>query len=102
MLPALRLPGTARAGLAIGCLVLLGQGAATAAALCYVNDPTGTPLNVRAVPPRGEIVATLRNGQPVITSSEGRDAGGNIWVYIRNGEDDRPLGWVFRRYLACP
>ena len=34
---------------------------------CSVNDPTGTPLNVRAQP-NGEIIGTIPNGEEFVNS----------------------------------
>jgi hypothetical protein len=66
---------------------------------CRVNDPTGTPLNVRATAPKGRILEKLRNGTPVrvldVFSFQGK-----IWA--RLGDKDRvQIGWVYRDYLDC-
>jgi len=66
---------------------------------CIVDDPTGTPLNVRERP-HGSIVGALRNGTPVAAFNSVSDKDGRQWVYVA------PLaagkrGWVFRDYLDC-
>jgi hypothetical protein len=63
-------------------------------------DPTGTLLNVRAEP-NGPIVATLENGVLVTVLSRTTDARGKPWTYIGDYSDNRPLGWVFREFIAC-
>ena len=63
---------------------------------CVVNDPTGTPLNVRAEP-NGQILGALHNGamvRIVETTADGR------WAYIEP-VDAGQRGWVFRQFLVC-
>jgi hypothetical protein len=74
--------------------------AAAAEDLCRVMDPTGTPLNVR-VAPDGRVVATLDNGLLVAVVDTRDDAGGRRWAFIVGASDGRPLGWVFREFIAC-
>ncbi len=86
-------------GLALGlaCAALSAAGALAQTGGCRVADPSGTPLNVRDGP-NGRITGTLPNGLPVrILSGEGQ-----TWARIGDGASGRPIGWVFRRYLACP
>jgi hypothetical protein len=68
-----------------------------AAADCIVNDPTGTPLNVRAVP-NGPIRGALHNGTPV-TILDSTIVGGKQWTLVapRIGK----TGWVFDSFLVC-
>jgi hypothetical protein len=74
--------------------------------ICRVDDPTGTPLNVRTVPGGKTIVETLKNGTPVtILDTKTK------WAYIgllpeedEMLEGDKlvvPTGWVYREYLDC-
>lgn len=87
--------------LAIGLAPIVCAGAALAGPVCRVADPSGTPLNVRTVPPAGRVVMALANGHVVELVDQGRDDDGRPWVYVRDGDTGRPLGWVFRRYLDC-
>jgi uncharacterized protein YraI len=72
--------------------------AAQAGVSCTVDDPTGTPLNVRAGP-NGPILGALHNGMTVklidLMSSDGRS-----WAYVVPVEVGK-RGWVFRRFLDC-
>ena len=79
-------------------MLVLNNGVAVAQMKCTVNDPTGTPLNMRSKP-NGPILGSLHNGARV-----------NLWerVYIRDKSWARvtPVGpgksgWVFRPYLEC-
>ena len=71
---------------------------AFAAGECLVDDPTGTPLNVRAAP-NGAILTTLQNGTHVEVIEEMR-IGSKHWLLVsRQGER---LGWIFGAYVVCP
>jgi uncharacterized protein YraI len=62
---------------------------------CVVNDPTGTPLNVRNAPSTSApILGALKNGAVVSTGAPRGD-----WVRIipREGK----VGWVYRKFLDC-
>jgi uncharacterized protein YgiM (DUF1202 family) len=69
------------------------------APLCTVQDPTGTPLNVRAEP-GGEIVGSWMNGIKV-RQSERQMYKGKPWVSVERIADDNVVGWVFDPYLKC-
>jgi hypothetical protein len=71
---------------------------AFAADKCLVDDPTGTPLNVRAEP-NGTILTTLQNGMSV-TVLEERKLGTKRWLLV--SLDGRQLGWIFGAYVVCP
>jgi len=80
---------------------LAGLFAATpafAADECLVDDPTGTPLNVRAEP-NGAILTTLQNGMSV-TVIEERKLGTKRWLLV--SLEGRQLGWIFGAYVVCP
>jgi hypothetical protein len=66
---------------------------------CIVNDPTGTPLNVRARP-NGAILGALHNGAAVQVLEVIYDRGGRSWAYIAPLGAGR-RGWVFGGYLTC-
>ena len=66
---------------------------------CSVDDPTGTPLNVR-VQPHGTIVGALHNGAQVFVSDLVVDGRGRRWAKIVPLNDGK-VGWVFRDYLFC-
>ncbi|ANY85552.1 hypothetical protein BB934_45680 (plasmid) [Microvirga ossetica] len=61
---------------------------------CIVNDPTGTPLAVRASP-RGTKVGELSNGTEVEVLQFDRDDRNRRWARIRSN------AWVFANYLDC-
>ena len=65
---------------------------------CVVTDPTGTPLNIRTSP-NGKIVGKIANGERIRMSDQTTESG-KEWAYISNAAS-RPLGWVFRKFLAC-
>lgn len=64
---------------------------------CVVNDPTGTPLNVRAAP-NGDILTTLSNGMRVDPVDETRHNSKRWLLVNRFGER---IGWVFGSYILC-
>lgn len=87
-----------RSLMAAAGVLLAMNGAALAQMKCTVNDPTGTPLNVRSKP-NGSILGSLNNGARV-----------DLWELVYVG--DKPWarvtpvgpgksGWVFRQYLDC-
>ena len=80
--------------------MLLLPNAAWAQSACYVSDPTGTPLNIR-IEPNGRVVGTIRNGTQVTISETRRGDGGRLWVFIRNLDSGRGIGWVYRDFLNC-
>jgi hypothetical protein len=65
---------------------------------CLVDDPTGTPLNVRAEP-NGQIFTTLQNGTGVAVLEE-RRLGTKHWLLV--SVQGRQLGWIFAAYVVCP
>ena len=72
-------------------------GKLTAALSCSVDDPTGTPLNVRSEP-AGKIIASLPNGSRVKLATIARDRKGSEWARISFGDIS---GWVLRAHLSC-
>lgn len=77
--------------------VMIGSSAAFAAGECVVDDPTGTPLNVRSSP-NGNILMTLGNGERVEVIDE-MMIGAKRWLFIsRQGER---LGWAFGSFIVC-
>jgi hypothetical protein len=66
---------------------------------CVVNDPTGTPLNVRTEPD-GAILGALYNGVRVQITDTAYDGSGKRWAYVVP-LDSGKRGWVFRAFLAC-
>lgn len=71
---------------------------AIAAGECVVDDPTGTPLNVRSAP-NGTILTTISNGTRVEVVEEMK-IGSKRWFFVsRQGER---LGWIFGAYVVCP
>lgn len=66
--------------------------------ICLVADPTGTPLNIRTSP-NGKIIGKIANGERIRISDQTTE-NGKEWAYISNTAS-RPMGWVFRKFLAC-
>lgn len=67
---------------------------------CYVEDPTGTELNVRSSP-GGKIVGTVPNRQ-IVEIADRSSREGKEWVFINDWEENsRPIGWVYSRYIVC-
>jgi hypothetical protein len=88
------------AAIAMGTGLLLSAGPALAQSFCYVSDPTGTPLNIRTEP-NGRVVGVIANGTQVTIAEERFDARGRAWVFIRNLDSGRGIGWVYRSFLNC-
>ncbi len=81
----------------LACLVASTPSAFAAYGECYVDDPTGTPLNVRTAP-NGTILTTLANGSIVEVVDEMK-IGQKHWLFVaRQGER---LGWIFGAYVVC-
>jgi hypothetical protein len=66
---------------------------------CTVQDPTGTPLNVRERP-SGRIIDRLANGLEVSVLSMVRDRNGKIWIALPKGDSEFVRGYVLRKYLV--
>ena len=81
-------------------LALVGAVDAAAQDRCRVMDPTGTPLNIRTGP-NSTIIGKLPNGMLVSVIDQTYDGRGRPWVYVANYRTGRPIGWVFREYIAC-
>jgi serine/threonine protein kinase, bacterial len=62
--------------------------------VCRVNDPTGTPLNIREIP-NGAIVGTVNNGQNVEVFSMTTASNGKQWAFIGRG-------YILYAYISCP
>jgi hypothetical protein len=72
--------------------------AAEAAETCTVNDPTGTPLNVRKrASQHAPIIGALNNGITVSTRMSRGD-----WVHIVPHKAPGKSGWVWRKFIDCP
>jgi hypothetical protein len=65
---------------------------------CVVNDPTGTPLNVRSSP-NGPILGALYNGTRV-SLIRVVNTGGRTWAYV-SAKAPAQSGFVFRAFLDC-
>lgn len=68
------------------------------AATCTVNDPSGTPLNVRTRP-MGSIRGGFHNGSTVFLR-DGTTYRGKKWVKVDPAGEGKS-GWVNRQYLDC-
>ena len=81
-----------------GILLFAASGTALAGTgRCRVDDPTGTPLNVRAAP-NGAILSTLSNGARVDPVEE-TTLGKKRWLFV--ARDGERLGWVFAAFVTC-
>jgi hypothetical protein len=67
---------------------------------CLVDDPTGSPLNVRRTP-QGDIVSTLNNGQSVQIQRIDQDHKGQDWALVSRTGGSTTLGWVIRKFVKC-
>lgn len=67
--------------------------------ICITQDPSGTPLNVRARP-YGPILGALNNGVQVRLLDMASDREGKPWAYIVPKSAGR-AGWVYREYIDC-
>jgi len=68
------------------------------AVVCTVEDPTGTPLNVRNRP-NGTLVGALHNDAEVLVT-QNAIVNGKAWskvVPLGAGKE----GWVFYNFLSC-
>ncbi len=78
---------------------LVVMATAAMAETCVVEDPSGTPLNVRSSP-NGAIRGALHNGVLVTILDTTLDTRGASWAYIAPlGGGKR--GWVYKSYLRC-
>jgi hypothetical protein len=75
-------------------------GLGLASVTCTVNDPTGTPLNVRS-DPNGDVVGTLANGIAVAVVESRIASNGKGWVKVADPKTQSPIGWVFRDFVSC-
>jgi Bacterial SH3 domain len=83
--------------LMIAAIALVAAMGIAHADACVVNDPTGTPLNVRKNPGQNApIIGALNNGITVVV----RDRRGE-WVNVVPHEAPGKSGWVWRKYLDC-
>lgn len=80
-------------------LLLLCVSNAAADQSCTVQDPSGTPLNVRARP-YGPIVGALNNDVRVRLLDTATDREGRPWAYVVPNGPGR-AGWVYREYIDC-
>ncbi len=68
-----------------------------AEAACVVNDPTGTPLNIRSRP-GGSTIGQVANGSIVtVVDTDGEWAK----VVVVSQGNAQVRGWVYSRYIAC-
>lgn len=86
----------------IATILTFTVSSASFAGSCFVNDPTGTPLNVRETP-GGTIKAKLMNGFQVDIMDTVYDSNGKPWVKIHGKLNDKwqTIGWVYKNYLQC-
>jgi hypothetical protein len=68
-------------------------------ASCVVDDPTGTPLNVRTSP-NGPIVGALHNGASVGVVYSRMSADHKVWFFVVP-EGPGKSGFVYSQFLDC-
>jgi hypothetical protein len=73
--------------------------AQTRGTTCTVNDPTGSPLNVRNKP-NGTIVGALHNGTGIFIVDVAKDDRGRKWAQIEPVRQGKS-GWIFGNYIDC-
>ncbi len=83
-------------------VVLAFAGNSVKAEQCKVTDPTGTPLNLRALP-NGRIIGKVGNGTIVFIEKDATDDNGKSWVKIGTYRKSKYviLGWVYREFISC-
>ncbi|MDO5651838.1 MAG: hypothetical protein Q4G13_06875 [Moraxella sp.] len=65
---------------------------------CIVQDPTGTPLNVRAIP-NGKVIGQLYNGTLIAKDYQvSYDSKRRAWAAVYDYNTGDCLGYVFRKY----
>ena len=69
--------------------------------ICVVADPSTTPLNLRTAP-NFKIIGTVPNGKQVQILQIVKGSDRREWAFIAELGHGGGLGWVWRRYLACP
>ena len=69
---------------------------------CLVNDPSATPLNLRASP-GGAVLGRVENRESVEITEQTVDERGRSWakVTVTTGATAGRQGWVFREFIAC-
>ena len=84
--------------LAVASALLLASTTAQAVEVepyaCLVDDPTGTPLNLRTSP-EGRIIGALHNGALVTVTDVGLIKKTDPWAYVIPDQGNQ--GWVFRK-----
>ena len=83
----------------LACLLVVAIATPAEAQTCVVNDPTGTPLNVRTSP-NGAILGALYNGAVVQVLKVIFDKRGRSWALVVPLEPGKQ-GWVFGAFLTC-
>ena len=81
----------------LGSAVSAQSAYAAGSGQCRVDDPTGTPLNVRSAP-NGTILMALANGTRVDVIEEMK-IGPKRWLFI--ARQGKRLGWAFGAYVVC-
>jgi hypothetical protein len=84
------------------CMDILPAKSSEARQLCKVNDPTGTPLNVRDEPGKN-LVNTLKNGTEIELIDTTQDAKKRTWARVGSYHQGgyQVWGWVFKEFIQC-
>jgi len=84
---------------ALACALIAPATSHANQASCVVDDPTGTPLNVRTSP-NGTIVGALHNGTSVGVVYSRMSADHKVWFFVvPNGPGKS--GFVYSQLLDC-
>ena len=65
---------------------------------CLVNDPTGTPLNVRKSP-NGKVIGSIPNDKEVSILGISIDKKGRSWAKVKGNAGS--TGWILRKFVTC-
>ncbi len=84
------------------CVDILPAKSSEARQTCKVNDPTGTPLNVRDEPGKN-LVSTIKNGTEIELIDTTQDIKKRTWARVGNYHQGgyQVWGWVFKDFIQC-
>jgi Bacterial SH3 domain len=84
------------------CMGILPAKSSEARQICKVNDPTGTPLNIRDEPGKN-LVGTLKNGTEIELIDTTQDTKKRTWAKVGSYHQGgyQVWGWVFKGFIKC-
>jgi hypothetical protein len=51
--------------------------------------------------PNGTVIGPIVNGVLVSVSEYTDDVNGRPWVRVKDDKTQKPIGWVFRKFVSC-